>query len=56
MGPRQKNGSLKYSILEIPDEFGPDQVLKIILDLGRVSGTCWALLDCTLYGACFLAT
>ena len=39
MGLRQKNGSLLYSILEIPDEFGPDRVLKIILDLGWVSGT-----------------
>ena len=37
MGLRQKNGSLLYSILEIPDEFGSDRVLKIILDLGWVS-------------------
>ena len=49
MGPRQKNGSLLYSILEIPDEFGSDRVLKIILDLGWVSGTYpgtrWTLLS-----------
>ena len=53
--PCQKHSILKYPIPEIPDDFenksGMDRVLKKTSGSGRVSGTRWALAQCSTWAS-----